>query len=156
MSIDRHGARMGREVGKIAFQLGVALGCPTCGIGKAIDIVSKRWGERGFDWAGEGARTLPDGRGGILEHICANTTWNLTQKPTRKIQPWEWASTRLMSTTAYGPGTAITDAEKNARCQQIEAQMAEWAAKHEREIDGHQIEFDDVRLPPERDDEAAL
>jgi hypothetical protein len=134
---------MGREVGKVARQLSQALGCGTCGIGKAVDIVGQRWGLVPYDWAGEEAR-----RAG--EHICQNTTWNLTRQPTRKINPSEWAATHGYGVGVLPTATVITDAEKNARCREIEEQLAEWARREEDEGRLPDVE-PDSRLPVERD-----
>jgi hypothetical protein len=46
------GARMGSEVGKLASKVGLIVGCATCGIGLATEIVAARWGEPPYDWSG--------------------------------------------------------------------------------------------------------
>lgn len=47
------GSRMGAEVGQVAAKLSRAVECSTCGIGIAVDMVGKRWGEDPYDWKGE-------------------------------------------------------------------------------------------------------
>lgn len=109
---------MGREVGFLARRFGRELGCLTCGIGRAVDFVGRRWGQGGFDWTGEAARDAG-------EHICRNTTWNLTRKPERKIGPWEWAYNR-----EFRSGEVVVEDEgKNARLRRIEEDLEAWAAK---------------------------
>jgi len=44
---EREERMMGREVGFVAAKFGRILGCRTCGIGAAVDVVGKRWGRGG-------------------------------------------------------------------------------------------------------------
>jgi hypothetical protein len=54
--------KMSAEVARLTPRLGVILGCSTCGMGLAIDIVGARWGEPSHDWLG-----------GSFGHACAVT-----------------------------------------------------------------------------------
>jgi hypothetical protein len=80
---------MGREVALMQFGMGKELGCWTCGIGKAIDIVGRKYGEPPYDWAGERARDMVSpGGGGPVRHICKNTTWDKEPvEPDRRLPP---------------------------------------------------------------------
>jgi hypothetical protein len=126
--------RMGREVGQSARRFATALGCMTCGIGKAIDVVGRRWGNPPYDWAGSRARDMVSpGTPGPVEHMCKNTTWNLTSKPSRSVGPWEWGFNKSHGAKLVGEvGMRIDDTEKNTRCREIEQQLAAWA-----EAQGH-------------------
>lgn len=44
--------KMSAEVARLTPRLGAILGCSTCGMGLAIDIVGARWGEPSHDWLG--------------------------------------------------------------------------------------------------------
>lgn len=44
---------MGAEVSFVAFKLASAVGCLSCGIGIAVDMVGGRWGEEPYDWEGK-------------------------------------------------------------------------------------------------------
>ncbi len=70
------GLRMGSEVGHVAGKLAVALGCSSCGIGIAVDMVGKRWGEEPYDWKGE--RFNPP-------HACAVTAAGLSPDQMRTV-----------------------------------------------------------------------
>lgn len=48
------GAKMGAEVGKLASKIAAIVGCVTCGIGLATEIVAARWGDPPYDWVGNG------------------------------------------------------------------------------------------------------
>jgi hypothetical protein len=54
--------KMSAEVARLTPRLGTILGCSTCGMGLAIDIVGNRWGEPSHDWLG-----------GSFGHACAVT-----------------------------------------------------------------------------------
>lgn len=54
--------KMSAEVARLTPRLGAILGCSTCGMGLAIDIVGARWGEPSHDWLG-----------GSFGHACAVT-----------------------------------------------------------------------------------
>lgn len=146
----RYEVLMGREVSKVASQFSIALGCSACGVGKAIDVVGRRWSAPPYDWAGAEAK-----RNG--QHICPNTTWNLTEKPTRPIGAWEWASGKsFVGVPMPGSGIQIADAEKSRRVNEIHAQLEEWAKYNtELPLDGSAVQAPDPRLPPERDEEFA-
>jgi hypothetical protein len=48
------GSQMGAEVGRLASKIGGIVGCVTCGIGLATEIVAARWGDPPYDWVGNG------------------------------------------------------------------------------------------------------
>lgn len=54
--------KMSAEVARLTPRLGAILGCSTCGMGLAIDIVGARWGEPSHDWLG-----------GSFGHVCPVT-----------------------------------------------------------------------------------
>lgn len=80
--------RMGAEVGQVAARLGTALECVTCGIGIAVDMVGKRWGEDPYDWKGE-----------RFGHECKLTRAGLTPAQIAKVAEIQkhlerWAQTQ--------------------------------------------------------------
>lgn len=42
--------KMGNEVGSIVSKMARAVGCSTCGIGIAVDVVGERYGRAPFAW----------------------------------------------------------------------------------------------------------
>lgn len=60
------------EVGKIRGPIAKAIGCSTCALGIALDIVGKRWGDEGFDgWACDRSDCGPSSKGLTVDQIAA-------------------------------------------------------------------------------------
>ena len=84
------GWKMGREVGLIAAKCQRAVRCAPCGIGIAVDVVGRRYGEEPYDW-----RAKHDG------HDCANIRHGLTEdKKAAILSIAQWLE--------RGPSTGVT------------------------------------------------
>lgn len=85
-----NGWKMGREVGLIVWTMAKAVGCQPCGIGIAVDLVGRRWGEEPYDWRanhnGHDCENIRNGLTPQKQLACEKIASSLRPSPGDEVQ----------------------------------------------------------------------